>query len=60
MCGIVWMDEKMGGKPLLTMGMLGDTQSFRWYKCTKAKELLGYEPIVGREEAIRRTCAVIP
>jgi sterol-4alpha-carboxylate 3-dehydrogenase (decarboxylating) len=60
MCGIVWMGEKMGEKPLLTMSMLGDTQSVRRYDCSRAKDVLAYVPIVGREEAIRRTCAVVP
>lgn len=64
MYGMVWMGEKIaglgGGAPLLTTGMLGDTQSVRWYDCSRAKVVLGYNPMVGREEAIRRTCAVVP
>lgn len=61
---MVWVGQKLapltGSTPLLTTEMLGDSTSVRWYNCGRAEKLLGYKPIVEREEAIRRTCAVIP
>jgi sterol-4alpha-carboxylate 3-dehydrogenase (decarboxylating) len=49
-----------GGVPSLTTDKLGDARSVRWYDCGKAARVLGYKPMVTREEAIRRTCAVTP
>jgi len=43
----------MGKKPVLTTKDLGDSLAERWFDCGRAKEVLGYVPLVGIEEGLR-------
>jgi len=55
---LVWIGEKIallrGEKPLLTIKTLGDSVSERWFDNGKAREFLGYVPVVGLSEGVKR------
>jgi sterol-4alpha-carboxylate 3-dehydrogenase (decarboxylating) len=54
---MVWLSERIAGltgkKPVLTTKELGDSLAGRWFDCGRAKEVLGYVPLVGIEEGLR-------
>ncbi|KAI9847168.1 MAG: erg26, C-3 sterol dehydrogenase [Sclerophora amabilis] len=49
-----WVFWLWGGKPNLTRREVNYACITRYYSCDKAKRRLGYEPITGLEEGIRR------
>jgi sterol-4alpha-carboxylate 3-dehydrogenase (decarboxylating) len=53
---MVWLSEKiagwMGKKPVLSTKDLGDSLAERWFSCRRAKEVLGYEPLVSIKDAL--------
>lgn len=53
---MVWLSEKIAGwtgkKPVLTTKDLGDSLAERWFDCGKAKEILGYVPLVSIKDAL--------
>jgi sterol-4alpha-carboxylate 3-dehydrogenase (decarboxylating) len=52
--GVVWLGEKIQGKKAtLTVKELGDGVSERWFDNGRAKEILGYAPETGLEEAVK-------
>jgi sterol-4alpha-carboxylate 3-dehydrogenase (decarboxylating) len=55
---MVWLSEKVAGwtgkKPVLTVKDLGDSLAERWFDCKRAKEILGYEPLVSIKDALMK------
>ena len=53
---MVRLSEKVAGwtgkKPVLTVKDLGDSLAERWFDCKRAKEALGYEPLVSIKDAL--------
>jgi sterol-4alpha-carboxylate 3-dehydrogenase (decarboxylating) len=53
---MVWLSEKIAGwtgkKPVLTTKDLGDSLAERWFDCRRAKEVLGYEPVVSIKDGL--------
>ena len=58
--GTLWCAERLL-KPLgvvldVSPGEVVDGCSDRWFDCTKAIEILGYQPVLGLDEAIKDAC----
>jgi len=51
------LSEKIAGwtgkKPVLTVKDLGDSLAERWFECKRAKEVLGWEPLVSIKDGLK-------
>jgi sterol-4alpha-carboxylate 3-dehydrogenase (decarboxylating) len=52
-CWALWM-----GEPKMSRFVVLYTCAARWHNIEKARRVLGYEPVIGVEEGIRRTARV--
>ena len=53
-----WYSWLMGREPGFSRARIYYVTQHRWFNIEKARRVLGYEPEVGIEEGIKRTCAV--